>query len=128
MNKQLYYQNTVAVTFGCGKNQVKNLLQIFLANLNFVHWQTTESAICLVNDNSVNTRGNPLLPLHGLWLISSKGSFTCTIPKKVKYIPFPLFLWFSFQRVLHDWCNKRPWYVLSCLWDGAYKRTLNHGP
>ena len=28
--------------------------------------------------------------------------------------------YFSFQPVLHDW----PWYVLSCLWDGAYKRTL----
>ena len=27
--------------------------------------------------------------------------------------------YFSFQPVLHDW-----WYVLSCLWDGAYKRTL----
>ena len=32
--------------------------------------------------------------------------------------------YFSFQPVLHDWCKKRPWYVLSCLWDGAYKRTL----
>ena len=31
--------------------------------------------------------------------------------------------YFSFQPVIHDWC-KRPWYVLSCLWDGAYKRTL----
>ena len=30
----------------------------------------------------------------------------------------------SFQPVLYDWCNKRPWCVLSCLWDGAYKRTL----
>ena len=28
--------------------------------------------------------------------------------------------YFSFQPVLHDWCNKG----LSCLWDGAYKRTL----
>ena len=27
---------------------------------------------------------------------------------------------FSFQPVLHD----RPWYVLSCMWDGAYKRSL----
>ena len=84
INKQLYYQNTVAVTFGCGKNQVKNLLQISLANLNFVHWQTTESAICLVMDN---TRGNLL---HGLWfLISSKGSFTCTIPQKGKIYTIP---------------------------------------
>ena len=32
--------------------------------------------------------------------------------------------YFSFQPVLHDWCNKRLWYVLSCLWDDAYKRTL----
>ena len=23
--------------------------------------------------------------------------------------------YFSFQPVLHDWCNTRPWYVLSCL-------------
>ena len=23
--------------------------------------------------------------------------------------------YFSYQPVLHDWCN-RPWYVLSCLW------------
>ena len=32
--------------------------------------------------------------------------------------------YFSFQPVLHDWCNKGWWYVLSCLWDGAYKRTI----
>ena len=31
-------------------------------------------------------------------------------------------IYFSFQPVLHDWW--RPWYVLYCLWDGAYKRTL----
>ena len=31
--------------------------------------------------------------------------------------------YFSFQPVLHDWCNKGRG-VLSCLWDGAYKRTL----
>ena len=29
-----------------------------------------------------------------------------------------------FNPVLHDWCNKGPWYVLSCLWDDAYKITL----
>ena len=38
---------------------------------------------------------------------------------KIVLIP----LHFSFQQVFHNWCN-RPWYVLSCLWDGAYKRTL----
>ena len=32
--------------------------------------------------------------------------------------------YFSFQPVLHNWCTKRPWYVLSCLWDDAYKRTV----
>ena len=34
--------------------------------------------------------------------------------------------YFSFQPVLHNWCNKGCglWYVLSCLWDGVYKRTL----
>ena len=31
--------------------------------------------------------------------------------------------YFLFQPVLHDWCNKGHG-VLSCLWDGAYKRTL----
>ena len=32
--------------------------------------------------------------------------------------------YFLFLPVLHDWCNKRPSYVLSCLWDDAYKRTI----
>ena len=32
--------------------------------------------------------------------------------------------YFSFQPVLHDWCNKGRGMCLSCLWDGAYKRTL----
>ena len=31
--------------------------------------------------------------------------------------------YFSFQSVLQDWCNK-DWYVLSCMWDDAYKITL----
>ena len=31
--------------------------------------------------------------------------------------------YFSFQPVLHDWCNKGRG-MLSCVWDGAYKRTL----
>ena len=31
--------------------------------------------------------------------------------------------YFSFQPVLHNWCNKGRG-MLSCLWDGAYKRTL----
>ena len=32
--------------------------------------------------------------------------------------------YFSLQPVFHDWRNKGSWYVLSCLWDDAYKRTL----
>ena len=35
------------------------------------------------------------------------------------YIFFYPLSYFSFQPVLHDW-----WYVLSCLWDDAYKRPL----
>ena len=32
---------------------------------------------------------------------------------------------FSFQPVIHDWCNKGSGtYVLSCLYDDAYKITL----
>ena len=27
--------------------------------------------------------------------------------------------YFPFQPVLHDWCKQRPWYVLSCMWDGS---------
>ena len=30
--------------------------------------------------------------------------------------------YFSFQPVLHDWCQ-RPWYVLSYLWDGAIHKS-----
>ena len=29
--------------------------------------------------------------------------------------------YFSFHPVLHKWCNKRLWYLLSCLWNGAFK-------
>ena len=29
--------------------------------------------------------------------------------------------YFSLQPLHHDWCM---WYVLSCLWNGAYKRTI----
>ena len=36
----------------------------------------------MVKDHSDSERGNQLLSLHGLlFLISSKGSFMCTIPK-----------------------------------------------
>ena len=36
----------------------------------------------MVKDHSGSQTGNLLLPLHGLLLlISSKGSFTCTIPR-----------------------------------------------
>ena len=32
--------------------------------------------------------------------------------------------YFSLHPVLHDWYKKRPWYVISCLWNGAYKRSI----
>ena len=32
--------------------------------------------------------------------------------------------YFSLPPVLHAWCIKGLWYVLSCLWDDAYKKTL----
>ena len=41
------------------------------------------------------------------------------------FATFSVISYFLFQPVLHDWCNKGcAWYVLSCLWDGAYKWTL----
>ena len=40
----------------------------------------------MVKDYLDSERGNPLLPLHGLFfLISSKGSFICTIPDRISY-------------------------------------------
>ena len=46
-------------------------------------------------DDSDSKRGNPLPPHGLLFPINNKGSFICTIPQT-----------FSFQPVLHDWCNK----------------------
>ena len=44
----------------------------------------------MTKDHSDNETGNWLLPLHGLHiLISSKGSFICTIPWTKKFIPQP---------------------------------------
>ena len=40
----------------------------------------------MVKDHSDSERGNPLLP-HGLYLISSKGSFICIIPQTRLHIP-----------------------------------------
>ena len=44
----------------------------------------------MVKDHRDSQRGNPLLPLHGLlFLISSNGTFTCTVPdKKVQSMAF----------------------------------------
>ena len=45
----------------------------------------------MIKDHSDSESGNPLPPLHGLFfLISSKGSFICTISQTGKYIPRPL--------------------------------------
>ena len=49
------------------------------------------SDIIMVKDHSDSERGNPLAPLHGLlFLISSNGSFICTIPDTGYHIPWPL--------------------------------------
>ena len=42
----------------------------------------------MVKDHSDSVRGNPLLPHGLLFLISSKGSFICTIPRRTKHILF----------------------------------------
>ena len=40
----------------------------------------------VMSDHSDSERGNPLMPLHEiLFLISSKGSFICTIPDRIVY-------------------------------------------
>ena len=44
----------------------------------------------MVEDHSDREKGNPLPPLHGLFPISSKGSFICTIPQTGDHIPQPL--------------------------------------
>ena len=74
----------------------------------------------MVNDHSDIERGNPLPPLHRLLFSSGKGSFMCTITQTGFHIPQPL--------IYHSWnWPERKitlYYVLSCLWGGAYKRTL----
>ena len=44
----------------------------------------------MVEDDSGSEKGNPLLPNGLLFLISSKGSFICTIPQTGYHIPRPL--------------------------------------
>ena len=39
----------------------------------------------MVKDDSDSKRGNPLLPHRLLFLISSKGSFICTIPERIAH-------------------------------------------
>ena len=44
----------------------------------------------MVKDHTESERGNPLPPHGLLFLISSKGSFICTIPQTEQYIPQPV--------------------------------------
>ena len=44
----------------------------------------------MVKDHSDSERGNPLPPHGLLFLISSKGSFICTIPQTGQHIQWPL--------------------------------------
>ena len=62
----------------------------------------------MVKDHSdrERERGNPLPPHRLLFPISIKGSFICIIPQtSIIHWVDPL-SYFSFQTVLHDWCNK----------------------
>ena len=60
---------------------------------------------------------------------NNKISFICSIHRHMRWVVGSILhgvnplSYFSFQTVLYDWCNK-DWYVLSCLWDDVYKRTL----
>ena len=71
---------------------VKNILEMFyliMHSTQFYLW------LCgfghMVKDHSDSESGNPLQPPYGLlFLISSKGSFICTIPQTGQYIPWPL--------------------------------------
>ena len=73
--------------------------------------------LTLVKDHRDNDRRNLLLTLHGLlFLISSKRSFIGTLRGKcslmVRWVVGSILRgvdrlsYFSFQPVLHDWCNK----------------------
>ena len=59
----------------------------------------------MVKDHSDSEKGNQLPPHRLFFPISSKGSFICTSHRQ--------------DSTYHGFC-----YVLPCLWDGAYKRTL----
>ena len=81
--------------FSCwGHNTIFNWLEkeernvLFNDALNtFYSYMTGD--ICLMTTNIM--RRNPLLPLHGLlFLISSKGSFICTIPQTGYHIQWSL--------------------------------------
>ena len=87
--------------------------EMFYLTTHSTHFIYGYMASDMVKDHSDSKRGNQLLPHGLLFLIISKGSFIC-------YLMFlydnlwcfnyvfrldPL-SYFSFQPVLHDWCNK----------------------
>ena len=57
------------------------------------------------DDNSDNERGNPLPPLRGPLLISSKGSFICT--QIGQYIPVLLLLQHYLKREIAPQIHKK---------------------
>ena len=96
----------------------------------------------MVKDHTDSERGNPLPPHGILFPISSKGSFICTIPHRIThttaFVTPVVEHWL--EREIAQWVHTMKdrsddplhhertllplVYVLSCLWDGAYKRTL----
>ena len=61
----------------------------------------------MVKDHSDSERGNALPPLHGLlFSISSMGSFICTSPQAVVYLPRPV------VPVVEYWLERKPLKIL----------------
>ena len=86
----LFEHNGFVYTFSCSLNTIR----LMLIKINTHTHVSIKDAVNtfyyiviwhhrhMVKDNLESKRGNPLLSLHGLlFLISSKGSFTCTIPQ-----------------------------------------------
>ena len=76
-----------------------------------------------LNDNATmaETQGRPFNKIIGTICRSVVRVFSwCDMLSDQSFMVDPL-SYFSCQPVLHNWCSKRPWYVQSCLFDGAFK-------
>ena len=77
----------------------------------------------MVKNHSDSERGNLLLPyrLQGFFYMHHP---TDRITHTTAFVTPFVDGEHSFTSLFHDWCNKTLWYLLSCLWDYVYKRTL----